>query len=263
MIELSANAIDRAMPLFVGIEHNVPLVFGVLEGHSSGRLFVDSQAAPTSALLVTDVGFMYVGGSSANEDFNRALAPLLFDELLPQMTEPELILFAFSQGWRDQLERLLRPYGAIVVPRKVFTFQPSAFAEHAGWREQIPEGFRLQAIDAALAERVPAYAPLVDPRTRRFGVCMLHGEEVASACTAVSVGGGEVEIDIQTAEPYRGRGLGYLTACAFIEASLARGLTPSWACWPHRVASQALAQKLGFEPRPDVPTYYWSAGPFA
>ncbi|MFP4346499.1 MAG: GNAT family N-acetyltransferase [Anaerolineales bacterium] len=260
MIEFKATAFNRIVPLFVGIEHNVPLVFGVLEGHSPGRVFVDRREYPTSALLVTDVGFMYVGGRSENEDFNRSLAPLLFDELLPRMTEPELILFAFSQGWRDQLETLLRPYGAIVVPRKLFAFDPAAFAGHAGWRERLPEGFRLQAIDAALAERVTAYAPLVDPRTGRFGVCMLHGEEIASACTAVSVGGGEVEIDIQTAEPYRGRELGILTACAFIEASLARGLTPSWACWPHRVASQALAKKLGFEPRPDVPAYYWSAG---
>ncbi len=259
MVELSVNALDRVVPLFVGIEHNVPLVFGVLEGHSPGRVFVDSQETPTSALLVADVGFMYVGGSAVNEAFNHALAPLLFDELLPRMTEPELILFAFSEGWREQLEHLLRPYGAIVVPRKVFAFMPAAFAERAGWRERLPEGFRLQAIDEALAERVPAYAPLVDPRTGRFGVCLLYGEEIASACTAVSVGGGEVEVDIRTAEPYRGRGLGYLAACAFIEASLMRGLTPSWACWPHRIASQALAKKLGFQPLPAVPAYYWSA----
>jgi RimJ/RimL family protein N-acetyltransferase len=85
----------------------------------------------------------------------------------------------------------------------------------------------------------------------------MRGEEIVSACTAVSVGGGEAEIDIHTEAAYRRRGYGFLTACAFIEACLARDLTPSWACWPHRTASQALAQKLGFDPRPDVPAHYW------
>lgn len=261
MIELPPNHFQNVAPLFAGIDHNVALVYGVIEGHSPGQIFVDDAEAPTSALVVSGVGYNYVGGRADQAGFNQALAPLLFDVVLPQMKEEEreIVLFAFSAAWRAQLDALLRPYGAITVPRKIFAFDHDRFAAHKDWRGQIPVGLELRAIDATLAEQHPAYAPLIDPRTRRFGVALLHGDEVVSACTAVSVGGGEAEIDIRTEAAHRRRGFAHLTACAFIERCLPRDLTPSWACWPHRVASQALAQKLGFDPRPDVPAYYWAA----
>ena len=116
----------------------------------------------------------------------------------------------------------------------------------------------MHEIDVALAERYPAYEPSVEAQSKRFGVCLLQRDDIVSACTAVSVGGGQAEVDIHTEEAYRRRGYGYLTACAFIEQCLARGLTPGWACWPYRIASQALAEKLGFEVRPDVPAHYWA-----
>ena len=116
----------------------------------------------------------------------------------------------------------------------------------------------MHEIDAALAERYPAYKSLVESQSKRFGVCLLRGSEIVSACTTVSVGGGQAEVDIHTEEVCRGRGYGYLTACAFIEQCLVRGLMPSWACWPYREASQALAGKLGFEARPDVLAHYWA-----
>ena len=261
MIELTPNHFQNVAPLFAGIDHNVALVYGVIERNRPGQIFVDDPDAPASALVVSSVGYNYVGGRADQAEFNQALTPLLFDTVLPQMKEEEreIVLFAFSAAWRARLDALLRPYDAITVPRKLFAFDPKRFAAHAGWRAEIPAGFELREIDAAVAEQHPAYAPLVDPRTRRFGVALLHGDEVASACTAVSVGGGEAEIDIHTKEAYRRRGYAYLTACAFIEACLARDLTPSWACWPHRVTSQGLAKKLGFEPRPDVLAYYWAA----
>ncbi|MBN1873989.1 MAG: GNAT family N-acetyltransferase [Anaerolineae bacterium] len=257
-MELTPNEFYTVAPLFAGIGHNVALVYAVIEGNSPGRIFIDRPGDPLSALVLTDAGYSYVGGHPDNDEFNRALAPLLFNEILPQMEEKELILFAFSEAWRDKLDILLRPHGAIVIQRKVFDFNPGRFAVHAGWRARVPAGFQMRRIDTSLAEKRPDFSPLVEAQSKRFGVCLMQDDAIVSACTAVGVGGGEAEVDIYTEEAYQGRGYGFLTACAFIEECLARGLTPSWACWPYRVASQALAHKLGFEARPDAPAHFWA-----
>jgi hypothetical protein len=43
-------------------------------------------------------------------------------------------------------------------------------------------------------------------------------------------------------------------------ANQQKGLKPNRACWPEREASRALARKLGFEEKPDVPALLWFEG---
>lgn len=260
MIELDTHDFYKVSPLFRGIKHNVALVHSVIKGNSPGRIFVDRLDAPSSVYLVHEGAFHYVGGSAANDDFNQMLASLIFDNLLLNSEEQELVLFAFSEAWREKLDALLGHRGAIRIHRKTFSFDSASFQAHAGWRQQIPEGFCMRHIDESLAEKHAAYKPLVEAKTKRFGVCLMRGDEIVSTCKAVCVGGGEVEIDIHTEEAYRRQGYALLTACAFIEESLSRNLTPNWACWPERTASYALAKKLGFEDRPDAPAHYWAEG---
>jgi RimJ/RimL family protein N-acetyltransferase len=169
-------------------------------------------------------------------------------------------LFAFSEAWRDELDVLLSHRGAKRIRRKTFSFNPQAFQAHAGWRRRLPAGVRVRLIDEQIAAENAEYRPLVDAGTKRFGVCVVVGDEIASVCSAVAVGGGEAEIGIHTEEKYRGHGHAFAAACAFVEESLSRGLTPNWSCWPEREASSALARKLGFEHKSDVPAHFWMSG---
>jgi len=258
MIELDPYKFHTVSPLFDEIDHNVALVYSVIEGNSPGRIFVDHPHSPSSAFLFPEGTYYYVGGSENNEKFNRALVRLIFQDLLPHAIEKELILFAFSDAWREKLDSLLSDRGVTRIHRKIFTFNPTKFEIHAGWRERIPEGFCLRHIDEQFAEKHPVYKPIVDPGAKKFGVCLLKNDEIVSACTSVCVGRNKAEIDIHTAEKYRKQGFAILTACTFIETCLSKGLTPNWACWPERKASCALAKKLGFENKPDVPAHYWA-----
>lgn len=260
MIELNIRDFHTVSSLFKEIEHNVPPVFSVIEGNSPGRVFVDRLDTPSSVYLFHEGTFHYVGGSAANDCFNQAMVSLIFDDVLSCPGEQELVLFASTEIWRETLDALLSHRGAIRIQRKVFAFNPASFQAHAGWQGKIPKGFCIRHVDDKLAEKQVVYKPLVEARSQRFGVCLMKGDEIVSVCQAVCVGGGEVEIDIHTEEKYRRRGYAFLTACAFIEESLLRNLTPSWSCWPERKASYALAKKLGFEDRPDAPAHYWAAG---
>jgi RimJ/RimL family protein N-acetyltransferase len=262
MIALPPDGFHLVAPLFERIDHNIAIVYAVIERNSPGRIYVDDIYSPSVALLYAERAFFYVGGDENRANLPGSLVPLLFDEILPQTAEQELVLFSFSAAWWEQLDDLLKERGAIRIRRKVFQFNPRKFALRADWRASLPQGFVMRTIDPQLAGRYPAYQAIVDPASQRLGVCLMLGDEVVSECTSAFVGRGEAEVDIHTVERYRGRGFATLTASAFIEACLARGLAPNWSCWPERGASIALAHKLGFEERPDVPAHYWdgSAG---
>ncbi len=258
MLELSPTDVFRVAPLFQSIDHSQAIVFSVLEGNNPGRVFVDDAKAPTVALLYPAGAFLYIIGDENHPVLSRELVPLIFDVILPSTGEQEMVLFAFSDAWREKLDLLFQEKGAIRIARKVFHFNPDKYHTLPDWRTRLPPGCSVVEIDAAMAESVPAYRPLVDPSTRRFGVCLLHDFDIASECTAVFVGRGEAEIDVHTHERFQGHGLATLAASAFIEACLARGLRPNWACWPERLASWALARKLGFEDLPDIPCHLWA-----
>ncbi len=245
MIELTSHEVGRAAPLFGNIQHSVPIVFSVLEGTATGRVFVDCADAPRSAFVAVGGAFSYVAGDDADDAFGRELVALVFDDLLPSQEEQELVLFAFTDAWRAKLDQLLAPQGAIRIHRKTFAWNVDRSPEWRTWRDRVPAGYRMES--TALAEGDP-----------RFGVRLMKAGEVVGECTAVFVGRGEAEIDIHTDENHRQLGLGTLTASAFLEECLARGLHPNWTCWPEREGSVALAKKLGFIETADVPAHLWA-----
>lgn len=259
MNELSPSQFSTAEPLFRDIPHSAAIVYAVLEQNSPGRVYVDKLPGPNLALLYAAGAFFYLAGDEKSSALS-AIAPLIFDEILPQMAEKEVVLFTFSETMQKTLT-FLGERGMIQIRRKIFRFDERRFAPYRDWRKRIPEGYRMADIDLPLAEQFPEFAPVVDPGSKRFGVCLLDETgKFASSCTAIFVGRGEAEVDIHTEEQDRGRGFATLTASAFIETCLLRKLCPSWACWPERQASGALARKLGFQELPDVPVFYWAEG---
>ena len=183
---------------------------------------------------------------------------LILSELVS--SEGDLLLFPTSEAWQSTLDTLFSDYARLHVARKVFTFQPAVFAErHTGWRERLPAGYTIRQYDCTLAENTELadfWGSLDTFLARGVGFAVMKGDEVVSRCHTVMVGGGEAEISIETAEPYRRRGFATLAACAFIEQCLEQGLRPAWSCWDNNIPSQILAQKLGFNHPVDVPVIY-------
>lgn len=258
MIEINASEYGKVIPIFQNINHSVAIVFAVLEGNSPGRVFVDDLATPSSVFLFPEGTFFYIGGNENDAAFCQSVSTLVFDEILPNAIEKEVVIFAFTTAWRKRLDMLLSEKGVIIIHRKVFNFNPEKFAEYRKKQAGIPDGLTIQPIDPVLAQKYPIYQSMIEQGSKRFGFCLMKGDEVISECSSIYVGGGEAEIDIHTNEKYQGRGYAQLVASAFIEACQSKGLRPNWACWPERQASLALAKKLGFEERPDIPAHLWA-----
>lgn len=257
MNKLPIKDYKKVLPIFETLNNSQAVVFSVLEGNSPGEIFVDDISNPKAALMYVNDAFFFVAGDEKIDHFSQEIPSILFDVLIPKLEEKEMVLFPGSQAWKEKLTDVLDAYEIITIHRKFFRFNPGLYAAHTGWKKEVPEGFHILEIDKRRSEQEPSLMRVLEAGSKRFGVCIMHGDKIVGYCTSVFVGHGEAEIDIFTDDEYRGRGLARLTACAFIDECLSRGLVPGWACWPEREASRALAIKLGFEELPEAPALLW------
>jgi GNAT superfamily N-acetyltransferase len=81
---------------------------------------------------------------------------------------------------------------------------------------------------------------------RGLGVAALSGASIVCRCTAEYLSPSMCGIGIETDEAQRGKGIATATAARFVAEALARGMRPYWECSRDNLASQRLAEKLGF-----------------
>ncbi len=70
--------------------------------------------------------------------------------------------------------------------------------------------------------------------------------EIVTWCTAEYVSAGKCGVGIETAVEHMRRGFATITASAFVEHAVAKGLTPHWDSWKMNLPSVAVAHKVGF-----------------
>lgn len=252
--EISSKRYHQITPL-LGKYIDYPVVNAIIENNSPGCIYVDDTVAPKSAFVCTNAGFSYLVGSSQNEGFNLELKGFLENELFPKIKksdDPTLIFYPLSDGWEIPLKNILGEQTFYDLFRKQFTFNQNKFVQQSNWQDQIPAGFSLNPIDQDLLDNVRAdMAPWESPHAfleKGFGFWLMKGEDIVSECSSVFSCDAAVEINIHTEEKYQRQGFAKITASAFVEECLARGLRPNWECWWDNVPSVSLAQKLGFEP---------------
>jgi RimJ/RimL family protein N-acetyltransferase len=256
--ELEKTSYEKVRSLFQEMGHSQIFIEAIFEGHHAGRFFVNDVEHPTAALAAPLCGFFFMAGRTDDAAFNEALRALILSELVSP--EGDLLLFPIAEAWPGVLDKLFADYARLHVARKAFTFIPAMFAErYSNWRARIPTGYALRRYDRTLAEDTELadfWGSLDHFLTDGVGFAVTKDDEIVSRCHSVLVGGGQAEISIETAEPYRRRGFATLAACAFIEYCLEQGLHPAWSCWENNIPSQILAQKLGFNHPVDVPAIY-------
>ncbi len=266
MLELSKPEFERVLPLMPGVKQAV-LPYAICEGINPGRVFVDRREDPGLAMIWSTVGYYILAGEPSESVDLAEVSRTLTDIFVPASRadgESGFILIPSPEAWKEYLPSLLPGRAPIEIYRRPFNFDAAHFAARADWRAHVSPGFRLQTLDAVLAEKVGvlvSWASVDDFLANGLGFALLDGNEIASACFSVLVSRQRVEIEVFTTENYRRRGLATLTASALIEACLQRSKQPNWECFWENEPSIALAGKLGFSSRPDYPVYYWEEQP--
>ncbi len=258
MLELQPSNYHNVAELFADLPYGISIPNSVIAGIGRGRVFVNRAAQPTAAFVYNNGACTLAG--SAND---HAFAEQVCRWLVKYEDQDYFILFAHPEAWEDVLDDLL---GTKVRKRRRldFDFNPTKFALLGGWRT-VPAGYELKRMDEVLMQQVREVA---NPYSRSYwrsaadferhglGFCITQGDAIVSMCYTAFAWQDHHDIDILTLDGHQRRGLGAAVGCAFIDHCLRHGLSPNWDCWTRNLASVALAQKLGFEARIEVPVYH-------
>ena len=129
--------------------------------------------------------------------------------------------------------------------------------------DALPDGYQLRWIDETLFARCKAlpwcesltcqYASWEDFERLGMGVVAMRNDEITAGASSYSTYSRGIEVEVDTHEAHRRRGLATACAAGLILACLDRGLFPSWdAANPESVG---LAQKLGYRFSHEYPVW--------
>jgi RimJ/RimL family protein N-acetyltransferase len=263
----------QVLPLFAGLDiHLAPLA--VLSGAAEGLVWTDDPARPRAALVHTGSRY-YLAGDPLSPDFNAGLRRLFADTLYPQALADgkEAFVLYYGPGWEGPVTaEILAGKDPIQDGRQVYELDGAALQEalHPDWQAQIPDGFTLRRVDAALleeahlmnldeiVEEILSEGTTVEAYLQdRFGFCLVKNHEVAAWCFSEYNWKDRCEIGIATVEEYRRQGLAVAVGRALIEHARSQGIARiGWHCWTSNTPSIATALKLGFRKVQEFPVYF-------
>lgn len=241
---MNAADLARLAPLFDGWEET--MVWSCLQG-VMGEAYANQDF---SAGLTVNRDFCFLAGKPDGALLERARGPIL----VPR-----------TEDWEPLIEGR---FGAKAVRevRYAVKKEPGVFDRKRleGFAAALPEGYALRLIDEELVpvllaetwskDFCAAFDSPEDCCERGVGVvAMYEGAPVAGA-GSYSVYRGGIEVEIDTREDHRRKGLAAACGARLILECLNRGLYPSWDAIDLR--SVALAEKLGYH-RGEAYTAYW------
>lgn len=245
LIELEEKNRSQAVHLFEGWEES--LIWSCLQG-TMGSLWAEKKENPASArALIAD--FCFLAGEPNEELLKQK----------PEERKSDFIIMVAKQDskeaeWHQLIEKVYGP-GAKKIIRYATKKEPGIFNQEDLKKAcVIPDKYQLCLIDEAIynqAEREPWSKDLCsqfknydDYKTRGIGAAVLHNGILVSGASSYTVYLGGIEIEIDTRDDYRRKGLAYACGARLILECIIRGLYPSWDA--QNKDSLSLAEKLGY-----------------
>lgn len=256
--ELEPGQYERVRPVFDGLRYNL-VVDSVIDGNTPAWVYADAVHNPTAAFMWNRQDALLVAGASDNEAFNRGLAALIAEEVIPDARRrfiPYLSLHYHPATWESEVSVILRGQAPEQAERRLYLLDQLKF----DWRERVPAGYEIRRLDEELLTRTDLqhvrrvadwvrsfWSSISDFTDTGFGFGLLQDDVVVSWCFSVYVSGEDYELGVATVPAHQGRGFATLTAAACVEHCVTHGLTPHWHCWDDNRPSIAVAEKVGFE----------------
>lgn len=247
---LNNSDYNKVKPLLDKVDMSPTFAYAVIDGKVSGSIYVDDTEHLNSVFIGTRSGIYFIVGSAKNEEFNQFFQDYFYEN--KKGNHARFTLFSSSKDWDVVIgTRLMNELNHL--RRKSFTFDANSFPNT---NIQLSEKYVLRKIDKQIVEVSPEYGPFYYKEywdsvsnflKHGIGYCILYQGDVACECKSIYVGGNRAEIDIQTEKDHRGKGLAFAIAHVFIKKCLKNKITPKWDCDSDNLASQKLAEKLGFQ----------------
>lgn len=247
MISRIENA-EKAAALFDGWEETV--IWSCLQG-VMGSVYADSQRAPSCAMAILGDFIFFAGAAGRTEAPAAELVAFKPDWCRKDF----IIMVPQNDAWAKLIEKC---YGekAKRVSRYALKKEQDAFDREKlrAAAAAVPAGYSVKMMDETLFFRcreigwcqdwVSQYEDYETYRKHGLGVVILKDGNPVSGASSYSSYRGGIEIEIDTKEEYRRKGLAYICGARLILECLERGLYPSWDA--QNWGSVKLAEKLGY-----------------
>ncbi|MGZ6066853.1 MAG: GNAT family N-acetyltransferase [Polyangiales bacterium] len=256
MIELSPSDYAVAETSLQRVPINTLFVQSVLRRHVEGRVFADDATDPQAFYSVHPYGMALLWGSSNRPTFRAWVRERLLDAAKERVAHEWLQVHPDS--WAATVEAWLGDR-LVKCTRVNFAFRRDLYLRE---RTVVNDGAVIVRTDEAMFSRIEGsvapshFWPNASEFVRAGGGCsLLVDGDIAATAFCSFRHGAQLEIGIETAEPYRGRGYARRVAIALIDHCIEHGLEPVWSCRLENTASFQLAKKLAFEPTVYLPYY--------
>ena len=243
----------------------------VVDGHVNGKIYVDNIQLPSTFLIYHPYGMSLLFGNQNNPDFNDAFVkyalnldnsriktewlqtcPTIWNEKLSDLFGNNLIKEeAVGEADKNKIE---------LSTRVNFTFNEEKYNDFK--RNQIETSYEIvrtekNHFEAMKGTVVPRYFwnTADDFCQRGVGFSLIYEGKVVSTAFSAFIVGDKLELGIESAGEYRGKGFATQTCMALIDYCLQNNFRPVWACRRQNINSMLLSQKLGFEPSMSLPFY--------
>jgi GNAT superfamily N-acetyltransferase len=251
--ELKRADYERVRPLFRPLAYHLASA-AVLDGTSSGRIFVDDPGQPRTAFMLSPEG-CYLAGDPEDHAFNVALNRAIIGERVLGDEVNVLCVVVHPEGWH--LETVLEPYPPVPMNRRHYVCRTLGY----DWRDHVPPRYTVHRIDRSLLDRRELIVPdhvtgwmannwgSIDRFLRDgFGFAAVGRGELVSWSLSDCVSDDRCEIGIRTALAHRRRGLATVTAAAAVEHALSEGFSSvGWHCPDDNLGSIGTAENVGFQ----------------
>lgn len=276
MLLLKENKYPMVLPHLKKVNFNYMFAKSVLDLDVEGKVYADSLTEPKSFYILHSYGMSLLFGAENNNTFNEKLCNYLLNKEKKRTMAEWLQMHPYS--WNTKLEQLI---GADILKKKDL----NTFIVGTSTSKKIIENTRVnfefkkeryflfrKNIDMTLYKIVRTDIELfnemhgsVVPKSfwrnaeqfvkQGVGFSLLLENKLASTAYSAFIHGNQIEIGIETASEFQGKGLATITCCAIIDHCLSLNKEPVWSCRLENAASFKLAQKLGFEPVEYRPYY--------
>lgn len=256
-----ANVVNEKSPSFSGI----------VSQECKGKLWVNDIEMPTIALAESyAVGsFAFLGTYKTDEDF-LCLRDFLENDLFVHLRENGYDCFEFSvesESIRDSILKMFRDKS--IKAEKEFSFRINTVPEK---KKDIPNQYQLKKVDASLWDKVTdgkyentellktrlleSWHSFEDFEDKSAAYCVIFKNRIVAVMVGTACFNNVIDIDIETEEEHRRKGLAYAMAVEFISDCLKNDHIPQWDCVESNPNSYNLAKKLGFKLFKEN-TVYW------
>jgi RimJ/RimL family protein N-acetyltransferase len=221
-------------------------------------VFVDDSKNPQTAVILI-IPRLFFGGRVDNQEFNRKLRELLYDNLVLKFQEKgflEIDCYFSNSNWEVGVKSVLKdpfPYNRYYYEIKEVKLK--------NWRDLIPEGYNIEPVDLSLLEKkylknydwlikeieenwLPFELGLIE---NRGFYLVREDEEIVSWCTTEYLtDDNEIEVGIATRDEYQGRGFASIVGSATAEYCLTKYKSVGWHCTSTNIGSFKTAEKIGY-----------------